>query len=61
MEYLLTQTGLYDQLRTNGIRFVDLNQDDVREVPLRSRFTGLETLALPVELLRRTSSSRCRS
>lgn len=51
MEYLVTQTGLYDQLRENRIRFVDLNHDDVRYVPLRSRFTGLEVLALPVELL----------
>ncbi len=51
MEYLLTQTGLYDHLRENRIRFIDLNLDDVRHVPLRSRFTGLDTLALPVELL----------
>ncbi len=51
MEYLLTQTGLYDHLRENRIRFIDLNQDDVRYVPLRSRFTGLETIALPAELL----------
>ena len=50
-EYLLTQTGLYDHLKEERLRFVDLNQDDVREVRLRSRFTGLETLALPVELL----------
>jgi uncharacterized protein (DUF362 family) len=52
MEYLLTQTGLYDQLREHKIRFVDLNQDDVRYVALRSRFTRLERLALPVELLK---------
>jgi uncharacterized protein (DUF362 family) len=51
MEYLVTQTGLFDQLRENRIRFIDLNHDDVRWVPLRSRFTGLEALALPVELL----------
>jgi uncharacterized protein (DUF362 family) len=50
-EYLLASTGLYDHLRAERIRFVDLNQDDVREVPLKSRFTGLEKLALPVELL----------
>ena len=29
MEYLVTQTGLYDHLRGDRIRFVDLNQDDV--------------------------------
>jgi uncharacterized protein (DUF362 family) len=50
-EYLLSSTGLYDHLKDERIRFIDLNQDDVREVPLRSRFTGLEKLALPVELL----------
>jgi uncharacterized protein (DUF362 family) len=50
-EYLLTSTGLYDHLKDEQIRFVDLNQDDVREVRLRSRFTGLHSLALPVELL----------
>jgi uncharacterized protein (DUF362 family) len=50
-EYLLASTGLYDHLKEERIRFVDLNQDDVREVALRSRFTGLEKLSLPVELL----------
>jgi uncharacterized protein (DUF362 family) len=50
-EYLLASTGLYDLLKDDRIRFVDLNQDDVREVPLRSHFTGLESLSLPVEVL----------
>ena len=50
-EYLLTSTGLYDHLRDERVRFVDLNQDDVRDVTLASRFTGLTSLALPVELL----------
>jgi uncharacterized protein (DUF362 family) len=50
-EYLLTSTGLYDYLKDEKTRFVDLNEDDVRDVALRSRFTGLERLALPVELL----------
>ena len=50
-EYLLTRTGLYDLLRDVQVRFVDLNQDDVREVPLGSRFMGLSSLALPVEVL----------
>jgi uncharacterized protein (DUF362 family) len=52
IEYLVTRTGLYDHLREHKIRFVDLNQDDVEYVRLKSRFTGLERLALPVELLR---------
>jgi len=51
-EYLLMRTGLYDYLRDLRLRFVDLNQDDVREVALGSRFMGLRTLALPVEVLR---------
>ena len=42
---------MYDHLRENRIAFIDLNQDDVADVRLRSRFTGLESLALPVELL----------
>jgi uncharacterized protein (DUF362 family) len=50
-EYLLMSTGLLDQLREHRLRFVDLNQDDVQYVPLRSRFTGMDRLALPVELL----------
>ena len=51
IEYLLVSTGLYDHLNEMRVRFVDLNQDDVRRVPLRSQFTGLDRLALPVELL----------
>jgi uncharacterized protein (DUF362 family) len=51
-EYLVMRTGLYDYLRDLRLPFVDLNQDDVRDVPLGSRFTGLRTLALPVEVLR---------
>jgi uncharacterized protein (DUF362 family) len=52
IEYLLVSTGLYDHLKEMRIRFVDLNHDDVRSVPLRSHFTGLSELLLPVELLR---------
>lgn len=51
IEYLVTSTGLFDLLRDVGVRFVDLNHDDVREVALGSRFTGLTSLKLPVELL----------
>jgi uncharacterized protein (DUF362 family) len=52
IEYLLSVTGLADHLREMRIRFVDLNHDDVRVTPLRSRFTGLDQMALPVEVLR---------
>jgi len=51
VEYLLQGTGLDDVLQDLRLRFVDLNHDDVREVPLKSRFTGLNSIWLPVELL----------
>jgi uncharacterized protein (DUF362 family) len=51
IEYLVTATGLHDYLRDVGVRFVDLNHDDVRAVSLGSRFTELTELQLPVELL----------
>jgi uncharacterized protein (DUF362 family) len=52
VEYLLTSSGLHDHLREERIRFVDLNHDDVAWTKLKSRFTGLTHLALPVELLK---------
>ena len=52
VEYLLLSTGLYDHLRELRVRFVDLNHDDVRRVPLRSQFTRMGHVALPVELLK---------
>jgi uncharacterized protein (DUF362 family) len=51
LEYLTTSTGLWDHLREEKIAFVDLNHDDVRAVPLRSWFTGMRELLLPVSLL----------
>jgi uncharacterized protein (DUF362 family) len=50
-EYLLAGTGMGDLLRDLRLSFVDLNHDDVREVALKSRFTGLERLWLPATLL----------
>ena len=52
IEYLLTSTGLSDHLRELRVPFVDLNHDDVREVALRSWFTGLRSMALPASVLR---------
>jgi uncharacterized protein (DUF362 family) len=52
IEYLLSSTGLHDQLREQRIRFVDLNHDDVHMARLQSSFTGMSEIALPVELLR---------
>ena len=51
VEYLLASTGLGDYLREARIRFTDLNHDDVRMVKLSGGFTGLQELALPLELL----------
>src|SRR5439155_18595542 len=52
VEYLLTGTGFDHVLADHRLRFVDLNDDDVARVALKSRFTGLDALLLPVELLR---------
>jgi uncharacterized protein (DUF362 family) len=51
IEYLLTSTGLFDYARELQAPFVDLNHDDVREVPTRSWFTGMRSVALPVSVL----------
>jgi uncharacterized protein (DUF362 family) len=51
IEYLLAGTGLADVLSDLRLRFVDLNHDDVRQVPLKSRYTKLDSLWLPEELL----------
>ena len=51
LEYLLVSTGMYDHLKDLKVRFVDLNHDDVRPVRLRSRFTTLNEIMLPVTLL----------
>ena len=46
-EYLLTATGIGDVLRETGTHFVDLNNDAVRRVSLRSSYTGMKALYLP--------------
>jgi uncharacterized protein (DUF362 family) len=51
-EYLLAASGLGEYLRELRVPFVDLNLDDVRPVPLASRFMGLDSLFLPVEVLK---------
>jgi uncharacterized protein (DUF362 family) len=52
IEYLLVATGLYDHLKDGNLRFVDLNHDDVRDTRLKSRFMGIGSMLLPVEVLR---------
>jgi uncharacterized protein (DUF362 family) len=49
-EYLLSASGLYDVIKEHRVRYVDLNTDDVRATPLRSRFTDLKQLYLPESL-----------
>jgi len=50
-EYLLEASGLFGVLRDVRARFVDLNVDAVRVVPLRSHFTDLGQLQLPATVL----------
>jgi uncharacterized protein (DUF362 family) len=50
-EYLLDASGLAYALKDTGARFVDLNHDAVRRVPLRSSYTRLPELYLSRTLL----------
>jgi uncharacterized protein (DUF362 family) len=52
VEYLLDATGLFGYLRDRRLTFVDLNHDDVVWTMLKSHYTGLQQIALPVELRR---------
>ncbi len=49
-EYLLSASGLYDVIREHRVRYVDLNNDDVRLTKLKSSFTSLGHLYLPETL-----------
>ena len=49
-EYLLSASGLYDVIKEHRIRYVDLNNDDVRLTKLKSGFTNLKQLYLPETL-----------
>ena len=46
-EQILIASGLYDVLRERRVRFVDLNEDEVTRLALRSDFTSLRQLYLP--------------
>ena len=50
-EHLLTATGLQAVLREHRTRYVDLNNDDVRTLPVGSHFTPLSHLYLPETVL----------
>lgn len=48
---VLAEGGLEAELRERRIRFVDLNRDEIRKVPLQTPFTGLDCLWLPRTVL----------
>jgi len=50
-QLVLEETGLARELRERGIRFVDLNRDEIGEQRLATRFTGLDCLWLPQTVL----------
>lgn len=50
-EHVLLASGLHESLREIGARYVDLNVDRVRRIPLESRFTDLGHLYLPRTVL----------
>src|SRR5581483_2107402 len=52
IEYLLGGTGMREVLKDlGGVRFVDLNHDDVAFAPLKCRYTGLDGLWLPATVM----------
>jgi uncharacterized protein (DUF362 family) len=48
---VLVESGLDAQLRSQHIRFVDLNRDELMKVPTGANFTGLDHLWLPRTVL----------
>jgi uncharacterized protein (DUF362 family) len=50
-EHLLTATGLHDVLRAHRTRYVNLNEDDARPLPIGSHYTVLDHLYLPETVL----------
>jgi uncharacterized protein (DUF362 family) len=48
---VLVESGLDAQLRSQNIRFVDLNRDELAKVPTGANFTGLDHLWLPRTVL----------
>jgi uncharacterized protein (DUF362 family) len=48
---VLSETGFQRHLRLRQLRFVDLNRDEIVRVPLKTRFTGFDSLWLPRTVL----------
>jgi uncharacterized protein (DUF362 family) len=49
---VLSETGFESQLRLRHLRFADLNRDEIVRVPLKTRFTGFDSLGLPRTVLK---------
>ncbi len=49
-EWITSVAGLPGQL-PDGVRFVDLNRDELRQVPLKASYSGLASLWLPTTVL----------
>ena len=49
---MLFESGYESLLRENGIRFVDLNRDELAPVNLSAEYSGLKRLWLPTTILR---------
>jgi uncharacterized protein (DUF362 family) len=50
-QLVLSQSGYEQSLRDEGIRFVDLNRDELIRTPLRADYTGMKDLWLPRTVL----------
>ena len=50
-EAVLAETGFAEPLKRMGVRFVDLNREELVKTPLRARYTGLGHLWLPRAVL----------
>jgi uncharacterized protein (DUF362 family) len=48
---VLAESGLEAELQTRRIQFLDLNRDEIQQVPLQTAFTGLDRLWLPRTVL----------
>jgi uncharacterized protein (DUF362 family) len=48
---VLAESGLEKKLKSRRIRFVDLNRDEIRQIPLQTPFTALDKLWLPRTVL----------
>ncbi|HZC23837.1 MAG TPA: DUF362 domain-containing protein [Candidatus Binatia bacterium] len=50
-QLVLYQSGYQTSLRDQGIRFIDLNRDELIRIPLRARYMGMKSIWLPRTVL----------